>query len=105
MTSFCKNIIDESLIYKPGYFPVSKQQKSGLTMRLRIEREGYESRQLASLIGKMTDTPNMDSKIDYIMMRTPQMNELINGTADVFADDLSPAKSQMFNHLLTKSQS
>ena len=42
-------------------------------MRLGIEYEGYESRQLASLFGKMRDIPSTDSRVDYLMLRTPRM--------------------------------
>ena len=44
-------------------------------MRLRIEYQGYESRQLAALLGKMTVTPGSDNRIDYIMLRMPKLTE------------------------------
>lgn len=44
-----------------------------LTIRLRIEYQGYESRQLSSLLGKMDSMPGMSGRVDYIMMRMPKL--------------------------------
>ena len=44
-------------------------------MRLRIEYDGYESSQLAALVGKMRDVPSCDSRIDYLMMRIPKLTD------------------------------
>ena len=44
-------------------------------MRLRIEYQGYESRQLAALLGKMTAIPGSDNRLDYVMLRLPKLTD------------------------------
>lgn len=46
-----------------------------LSIRLRIEQQGNESAQLASLLGSMKATPFRGSKMDYFMLRMPKINE------------------------------
>ena len=46
-----------------------------LSIRLRIEYQGNESRQLASLIGRKTETPGSDNRLDYLMMRQRKLND------------------------------
>ena len=41
---------------------------------MRIEYEGYESRQLASMVGRLSEVPGRENRVDYIMMRTPKKN-------------------------------
>ena len=72
-------MLDEVFSYRPGYYFADGTKQNILTMRLRIEYQGYESRQLAALLGKMTVTPGSDNRMDYIMLRMPKL------TAD--ADD------------------
>ena len=72
-------MLDEVFSYRPGYYFADGTKQNLLTMRLRIEYQGYESRQLAALLGKMTVTPGSDNRMDYIMLRMPKL------TAD--ADD------------------
>ncbi len=75
LQNFCKHILDDPLMYRPGYHfkTLEKQEQNILTVRLRIEYEGYESRQCASLLGKIGDTPGNDSRIDYLMLRLPKL--------------------------------
>ena len=68
-------MLDEVFSYRPGYDFADGAKQNILTMRLRIEYQGYESRQLAALLGKMTATPGSGSRTDYIMMRTPKLTE------------------------------
>ena len=42
--SFSKHVLDESLHYRPGYHFSDGTKQNLLTMRLRIEYQGYESR-------------------------------------------------------------
>jgi len=53
-----------------------------LAIRLRIEYQGNESRQLTSLLGNKNDTPINDSRIDYLMLRIPKVNETIDPADD-----------------------
>ena len=68
-------MLDEVFSYRPGYDFADGAKQNILTMRLRIEYQGYESRQLAALLGKMTTTPGSGSRTDYIMMRTPKLTD------------------------------
>ena len=68
-------MLDEVFSYRPGYYFADGTKQNLLTMRLRIEYQGYESRQLAALLGKMTVTPGSDNRIDYIMLRMPKLTE------------------------------
>jgi len=83
LQSFCKNILNEPLTYKPTYYQSDCKQKSMmLAIRLRIEYQGNESRQLTSLLGNKNDTPINDSRIDYLMLRIPKVNETIDPADD-----------------------
>ena len=68
-------MLDEVFSYRPGYYFADGTKQNILTMRLRIEYQGYESRQLAALLGKMTVTPGSDNRMDYIMLRMPKLTE------------------------------
>ena len=72
--SFSRHILEESLTYRPGYHSKDMQQHV-LSIRLRIETQGYESRNLQSLMGKMNEVPGRDSRIDYLMLRLPKLSE------------------------------
>ena len=68
-------MLDEVFSYRPGYDFADGAKQNILTMRLRIEYQGYESRQLAALLGKMTATPGSGNRTDYLMMRTPKLTD------------------------------
>lgn len=64
-------------------------------MRLRIEYDGFESRQLLALIGKKRDIPTASSRIDYLMMRSPKMNNEDCGADSELGEDLEESKDEM----------
>ena len=62
LQSFSKDILKENFSqYRPGYHTASGKSQNILTIRLRIEYDGYESRQLLSLLGKSSKTSGKDN--------------------------------------------
>ena len=102
-------MLEESFNYKPGYHCEKGTSQNVLTMRLRIEYQGYESRQLHGLLGKMASIPGSDNRIDYIMMRLPKLtDEKVEDEVDdsESIDDspgFNPAIASMLHSGLAKS--
>ena len=87
-TSFARHILDETLDYRPGYHFSREKKNMMLSIRLQFELEGNESRQFGSLLGKMTDFPCLDNRLDYLMLRLPKMTDQFDEDCeDVDGDD------------------
>ena len=83
LQSFGKDILKENFSqYRPGYHTSQSKSQNILTIRLRIEYDGYESRQLLSLLGKSSKTSGKDNQIDYIMLRMPKLYDMLEDVAD-----------------------
>jgi len=63
-----------------------------LSIRLRIETQGNESAQFASLLGKMKETPCRGSKMEYLMLHIPKINEDFD-VDDEGEDDGAPSNA------------
>ena len=77
MSSFMINLLHENFQYKPGYsqgVDIEKEQNI-LTMRLRIEYQGYESVKFKQLLGSLNSPPQgWEDRTDYLMMRRQKVN-------------------------------
>ena len=56
-----------------------------------MEYEGYESRQLMALLGKASDVPGKYSRVDYLMMRLPRLDEAAGDEEADLAENLAAA--------------
>lgn len=75
-------------------------------MRMRIETEGYESRQLASMIGRISAVPGRDSRVDYLMLRKVKINQEDEDTDSFVTDDTDDAMmSQALSRAITQNAS
>ncbi len=75
MHSFMWHKLNEDWKYKPGYQVARDQKSQELSIRMRIEMQGYESRQLECLIGRVSEMPHRGDSIDYLMLRKCKIDQ------------------------------
>lgn len=72
MRAVVKHVFNENTLFKPGY---KSTDQHALSIRLRIEMQGYESAKFKSLLGgSSTDDLLSETVEDYLMLRRPRLN-------------------------------
>lgn len=90
-------ILNESIKYQPGY--MNKSQNI-LSIRMRIEMQGFESAKLTQLMGRIGSVPGSENRTDYLMCRIARQNFVDSTEASMIeiasSNDLnSDANSEM----------